>query len=159
MKNTPTMLEFLFVLVVKLIVGLGWGSLGTPYERDSYLGVPLESQTTNSNQQLSTCWQDVVKWKKIKTIQISPVSAMTKGQWMSLDVTWMIQSTYQAALVTSVLSAKTCVKSPAKKGGCFPSHGYLSMLSISDSQQKLDHFKLLTSSHSLGESAQIPVNI
>ena len=34
----------------------------------------------------------------------------------SMNVAWMIQSTYQAALVTSVLCAKTCVKSPAQKG-------------------------------------------
>ena len=115
------------------------------------LGVPRESQTTNPNQQLTTSWQDVVKWKK-NTTQISRVSAMTKGQWMSLDVTWMIQSTYQVVLATSVLCGKQCVKSPA-------SHGFLSILSISASQQKSDHFKLLTFSHSLGEIAQIPVNI
>ena len=33
--------------------GLGWcfGFLGSPYERDCYLGVPLESQATNPNHQ------------------------------------------------------------------------------------------------------------
>ena len=41
-------------LMVRLIVGLGWwfGFLESPYERDCYLGVPLESQTTNPKQQL-----------------------------------------------------------------------------------------------------------
>ena len=36
-----------------LIGGLGWwfGYLGSLYERDCYLGVPLESQTTNPNHQ------------------------------------------------------------------------------------------------------------
>ena len=43
----------------KLLGGLGWwlGFLGFPYERDWYLGVPLESQTTNPNQQLNIGWQ------------------------------------------------------------------------------------------------------
>ena len=77
----------------------------------------------------------------------------------SMNVTWMIQSTYQVALVASVLCANKCVKSPAKKGVCFPSNGYLSMISISDSQQTLDRFKFLTSSHSLGEITQIPLNL
>ena len=38
-----------------IIVGLGWwfGFLESPYEMDCYLGVPLESQTTNPNQQLN----------------------------------------------------------------------------------------------------------
>ena len=39
-----------------------------------------------------------------------------------------------------------------------PSHGYLSMLTFSALQQKLDHLKLLPSSHSWGEIAQILVN-
>ena len=37
--------------------GARWfGFLGSPYERDYYLGVPLESQTTNPNQQLTIRW-------------------------------------------------------------------------------------------------------
>ena len=33
------------------MVNCWFGYLGSPYERDCYLGVPLESQTTNPNQQ------------------------------------------------------------------------------------------------------------
>ena len=60
--------------------------------------------------------QDVVEWKK-KTLPI-----LKFQQWQKVnECRWDgSQSTYQAALVTSVLCAKTCVKSPAKKGGCFP---------------------------------------
>ena len=35
---------------------LWFGFLVSPYERDCYLGVPPESQTTNSNHQLTTSW-------------------------------------------------------------------------------------------------------
>ena len=44
-------LLFLSVLLFNYwkIGGLGWffGFLGSPYEKDCYLGIPLESQTTN----------------------------------------------------------------------------------------------------------------
>ena len=39
--------------------GARWfGFLESPYERDCYLGVPLESQTTNPNQQLTISWNN-----------------------------------------------------------------------------------------------------
>ncbi len=39
---------------------MGWwfGFLESPYERVCYLGVPLESQTTNPNQQLTISWSN-----------------------------------------------------------------------------------------------------
>ena len=43
---------FLFVIVgTQLVVNCWFGFPGSPYERDCYLGVHLESQTTNPNQQ------------------------------------------------------------------------------------------------------------
>ena len=49
-----------FLLLNKWLIGsLGWwfGFLGSPYERDCYLGAPrFESQTTNPNHQFSTCF-------------------------------------------------------------------------------------------------------
>ena len=36
--------------------GLDYGYLGFPYERDCYLGAPLESQTTNSKHQFTSSW-------------------------------------------------------------------------------------------------------
>ena len=45
--------------------GLGWwfGFLGFPHERDCFLGVPLESQTTGpqTNHQLTIGWYDIFK--------------------------------------------------------------------------------------------------
>ena len=35
-----------------------FGCLGSPYERDCYLGVALESQTTNPNHQLTISWSN-----------------------------------------------------------------------------------------------------
>ena len=45
--------------------GARWfGFLGSPYERDSYLKVPFESQTTNRNQQLTIdLWKLTWPWK------------------------------------------------------------------------------------------------
>ena len=40
------------------------GFLGSPYERDCYLGVPVESQTTNPNHQLTIIWHVF----KVKTL-------------------------------------------------------------------------------------------
>ena len=53
------------------MVGLGWwfGFLESPYERDCYLAVPLESQTTNPYQQWTISWHKVCgqfwRWNKI----------------------------------------------------------------------------------------------
>ena len=41
---------------VVCVGGLDYGYLGFPYERDCYLGSPLESQTTNSNHQFTSSW-------------------------------------------------------------------------------------------------------
>lgn len=95
--------------------------------------------------------QDVVEWKK-KTLPI-----LKFQQWQKVnECRWDgSQSTYQAALVV----CKNLCKIARQKRGMLSSHGYLSMLTISDSQHKSENFKLLTSCHSLRESAQIPVNI
>ena len=46
-------------LLVNCWFGARWfGYLGSPYERDGYLGVPLESQTINPNQQLAISWSN-----------------------------------------------------------------------------------------------------
>ena len=45
---------YFFQLMVNCWFGARWfGFLESPYERDCYLGVPLECQTTNPNQQLT----------------------------------------------------------------------------------------------------------
>ena len=41
---------------VVCVGGLDYGYLGFPYERDCYLGSPLESQTTDSNHQFTSSW-------------------------------------------------------------------------------------------------------
>ena len=40
----------------RLVVWVGGLDYGIPYERDGYFGIPLESQTTNPNHQLTISW-------------------------------------------------------------------------------------------------------
>ena len=55
-----------FQLMVDWWFGARWfGFTGFPYERDCYLRVPLQSQTTNPNHQLTSSWlQGIVLQKK-----------------------------------------------------------------------------------------------
>ena len=44
--------------------------IGFPYEKDCYLGAPLESQTTNPNHQF------YIGWESGKKIQVYPTSGV-----------------------------------------------------------------------------------
>ena len=52
-------------------------------ERDCYLGVPLESQTTNPNQQLTISWIFIRSWKTIQNSLIPYVFVQPASQWAS----------------------------------------------------------------------------
>ena len=41
--------------------------LGSPYERDCFLGAPLESQTTNPNHQFTICWN----WENLQQTNVT----------------------------------------------------------------------------------------
>ena len=51
-------LDFAWMGVDQIMVNWWFGFLGSPYERDWYLGVTVESQTTNPNHQFTISWMD-----------------------------------------------------------------------------------------------------
>ena len=70
-----------FQQMVNWWFGARWfGFLGSPYERDCYLGVSLESQTTNPNHQSTISWALMVK-KKSSGLGVKGTGREIESHW------------------------------------------------------------------------------